>query len=153
MGPDDEISSEIDRSSGVIRAWAPWCGSCRAMAPLVDEVSATTGIVVIDLRVDETPELVERHRVRSVPTLIGLRDGAEVGRLVGLQSVQSIETLFSATSAEGGPVAVRAPWSLVAARAAAGITVVGAGFLLGTAPLIIVGAALVAWALLGVARR
>ena len=152
MAPDGDLSPEIEPSSAVIRAWAPWCGSCRSMAPLVDRLAAASGIDVIDLRVDEEPELVEQYRVRSVPTLIGLHDGAEVGRLVGLQSVDAIEALFSATSAEGGPIAAREPRSLVATRAAAGVVLVAFGLILSAVPLTVVGAALAAWALVGLAR-
>ncbi len=152
MAPDGDPSPGIEPPSAVIRAWAPWCGSCRSMAPLVDRVAAASGIDVIDLRVDEEPELVDRYRVRSVPTLIGLRGGAEVGRVVGLQSIDAIEGLFSATSAAGGPVVATAPRSLVATRAAAGVVVVGFGLILSAVPLIVVGAALVVWALLGLAR-
>ena len=152
MAPDDDPTPEIGLSSTVIRAWAPWCGSCRSMAPLVDRVAASSGIEVIDVRVDEEPDLVDRYRVRSVPTLIGLRGGTEVGRLVGLQSIDAIKGLFSATSAAGGPIVARAPRSLVVTRAAAGIVVVGFGSILSALPLIVVGAALIAWALLGLAR-
>ncbi len=123
------------------------------MAPMVDRVSAARGIDVVGLRVDDEPELAERHHVRSVPTLIGLRDGVEVGRLVGSQSVHSIEALFSATSADGGPVVARAPRSLLATRATAGAVLLAAGLVLNAVPLVLVGAALVGWAVLGLVRR
>jgi hypothetical protein len=122
------------------------------MAPLVASVSAASGIDVIDLRVDDEPDLVEHYRVRSVPTLIGVRHGAEVGRLVGLQSVDAIEALFSATSAAGNSVVTGVPRSLVALRSLAGVALVGSGLALGALSLIVVGAALVAWALRGLAR-
>ncbi len=152
MVPDGELSPDIEPRSAVIRAWAPWCGSCRSMAPMVERVAAASGTEVIDLRIDEEPELVERYRVRSVPTLIGLRSGTEVGRVVGLQSIDAIEGLFAATSAVGGPIVAKAPRSLVATRGAAGLVVAGSGFILGAVPLIVVGAALMTWALLGLAR-
>ena len=123
------------------------------MAPLIERVAAASGVRVVDLRVDEEPELVERNRVRSVPTLIGVRDGAEVGRLVGLQSVQSLEALFSAVAAEGEPVVARVPRSLVVTRAMAGLVVTGAGMALGAEPLLVIGAALMLWAVLGIVRR
>ena len=152
MPPNGDPPHEPEPLSGVIRAWAPWCGSCRSMAPLVASVSAGSGIDVIDLRVDEEPELVERYRVRSVPTLIGVRHGAEVGRLVGLQSVDAIEALFSATTAPGGPVATGLPRSFVALRSLAGVALVGSGLAFGAVSLIAVGMALIAWALVGLAR-
>ncbi len=152
MAPDGDQTPEMEPSSAVIRAWAPWCGACRSMAPLVDRVAAASGIDIIDLRVDEQPELVEQHRVRSVPTLIGLRGGVEIGRVVGLQSIDAIEALFSATSVAGATLVAREPRSLVATRAAAGVVVLGFGLILSAVPLIVVGATLVAWALLGLAR-
>ncbi|MDF0546032.1 thioredoxin domain-containing protein [Sphingobium sp. H39-3-25] len=64
---------------------APWCGPCKAMAPTVDDVAedykGTLAVGKIDI--DEAPALAAQYAVRSVPTLIVLRDGAEVQRSLG----------------------------------------------------------------------
>ena len=65
--------------------WAPWCGPCRMVSPVVDEVATdmVDVIAVAKCNVDENEELALKYGVMSIPTLIIFRDGAEVGRLVG----------------------------------------------------------------------
>ena len=65
--------------------WAPWCGPCRMVSPVVDEVATDMAdvIAVAKCNVDENEELALKYGVMSIPTLIIFRDGAEVGRLVG----------------------------------------------------------------------
>lgn len=65
--------------------WAPWCGPCRMVSPVVDEVATDMAdvIAVAKCNVDENEELALKYSVMSIPTLIIFRDGAEVGRLVG----------------------------------------------------------------------
>ena len=65
--------------------WAPWCGPCRMVSPVVDEVATDMAdvIAVAKCNVDENEELALKYGVMSIPTLIIVRDGAEVGRLVG----------------------------------------------------------------------
>ena len=66
--------------------WAPWCGPCRMVSPVVDEDATRhdlTSIAAAKCNVDENEELALKYGVMSIPTLIIFRDGAEVGRLVG----------------------------------------------------------------------
>lgn len=65
--------------------WAPWCGPCRMVSPVVDEVATDMAdvIAVAKCNVDENEELALKYGVMSIPTLIIFRGGAEVGRLVG----------------------------------------------------------------------
>lgn len=65
--------------------WAPWCGPCRMVSPVVDEAATDMAdvIAVAKCNVDENEELALKYGVMSIPTLIIFRDGAEVGRLVG----------------------------------------------------------------------
>lgn len=65
--------------------WAPWCGPCRMVSPVVDEVATDMAdvIAVAKCNVDENEELALKYGVMSIPTLIIFRNGAEIGRLVG----------------------------------------------------------------------
>lgn len=149
-----EVPAEFAQGPAVIKAWAPWCGSCRALAPHVDRVAATSGVPVLDLRIDDDPDnLVDAFLVRSVPTLIGLRDGTEVARLTGAQTVDNIEALFATARVGAGSVTNRTPASLVASRGAAGTVLAGAGLVFDTVVLVAVGAALIAWVLATLVRR
>lgn len=137
----------------VIKAWAQWCSSCRALARHVGRAATASGVPVHDLRVDADPDnLVERFGVRSVPTLIGLHDGIEVARLTGTQPVGNVEALFTTTKAARGSIVNHTPLTLVASRAAAGTVLAAAGTALDTSVLIAAGAVVIAWALVGLVR-
>lgn len=81
---------ELHPGPSVLKAWAPWSSSCRALAPVIDDVADRTGVAVVEVQVDSSPEIVDRFGIRSVPTLIALRDGAEVARLLGLWAAFSL---------------------------------------------------------------
>jgi thioredoxin 1 len=65
--------------------WAPWCGPCRTIGPIVDALSAEYEgrAKVVKLNVDEDPEIEARYGVRSIPTLIVFKNGAPVDSLIG----------------------------------------------------------------------
>lgn len=138
----------------VVKAWAPWCSSCRALAPHVEHAATTSGVPVVDVQVDADPDnLVEALGVRSVPTLIGLHDGAEVARLIGAQPADTIDALFATTRSGTGSVTNQTTTGLIAARGAAGAALAVAGLALNTIVLVALGVALLAWALAGLVSR
>jgi thioredoxin 1 len=65
--------------------WAPWCGPCRMMEPLLEEIAAEFGgkVVVGKLNVDDNPETAMRYDVMSIPTLLVFANGAVAKKLVG----------------------------------------------------------------------
>ncbi|HUE27594.1 MAG TPA: thioredoxin domain-containing protein, partial [Solirubrobacteraceae bacterium] len=65
--------------------WAPWCGPCRMVSPVVERVGRDNAgrLKVVKLNVDEAPAISERFEIRGIPLLVLFRDGAEVDRLVG----------------------------------------------------------------------
>lgn len=77
--------------------WATWCGPCRMMSPVVDEIaeSMNTSIKVGKVNIDECPNLAEKYGVMSIPTFVVLKDGVEAGRTVGVQSKEEIIKLLS----------------------------------------------------------
>ena len=69
----------------LIDFWASWCGPCRMLSPIVDEIAAErTDIKVGKINVDEQPELASQFGVMSIPTLIVFRNGAAAGTSVGV---------------------------------------------------------------------
>ncbi|HOG18264.1 MAG: Thioredoxin-1 [Syntrophaceae bacterium PtaU1.Bin231] len=57
--------------------WAPWCGPCRALGPVLEEVAREYGekVGIVKVNVDENPETSSRYGVRSIPTIVVIRDG------------------------------------------------------------------------------
>src|SRR5678815_189913 len=75
--------------------WAPWCGPCRAMAPVLDEVAEHYGAnaLLLKFNVDLDPNVAVRYKVRGIPTMILFKDGKEAGRLVGAHEKAQIRSL------------------------------------------------------------
>lgn len=71
--------------------WAPWCGPCRAVLPLVEEIAdERTDIKVGKVNVDEQRELAKKFRVMSIPTLVVIKNGEVVNRSSGEKDKQAI---------------------------------------------------------------
>ena len=71
--------------------WASWCGPCRMLSPVVDEVAEErTDVKVGKVNVDEQPELAQAFGIASIPTLLVIRDGRTVNRAVGVRSKEEI---------------------------------------------------------------
>ena len=67
--------------------WAPWCGPCQMVVPIIDEIAGERGDVVVGkVNVDEERELARQFRVMSIPTLVVLKDGKVVKQSVGAKS-------------------------------------------------------------------
>jgi thioredoxin len=70
----------------LIDCWAPWCGPCRAIAPTIEEIAKEYAdkLFVGKLNVDDNPKTAECYQIQSIPTLLLVKDGCEVDRIVGL---------------------------------------------------------------------
>ena len=75
--------------------WAPWCGPCRMVSPIVDEIAEERkDILVGKVNVDEEMELAAQFQVMSIPTLVVLRNGQVVNRTVGARPKDAILSLL-----------------------------------------------------------
>ena len=73
--------------------WAEWCGPCKMIAPLLDEVAGKyeDKLDVVKLNVDENPNVPQKFGIRSIPTLILFKDGAVQAQLMGAMPLRQLE--------------------------------------------------------------
>lgn len=87
---DQNFNSDVMKSDKpvLVDFWAEWCGPCRMIAPILEEVAEELGdaAVISKLNIDENPETPALLGVRSIPTLMIFKDGKMVGTKVGVQS-------------------------------------------------------------------
>ena len=75
--------------------WAPWCGPCRMVGPIVDEIAEERKDVLVGkVNVDEEMALASQFQVMSIPTLVVLKDGQVVNRVVGARPKDAISSLL-----------------------------------------------------------
>jgi len=91
---ENNFEQEVMKSGKtvLIDFWAPWCGPCRMVSPVVDEISdeASDKVKVGKVNVDEQPELAAKFGVMSIPTLVVMKDGKVASTSVGAKSKEAI---------------------------------------------------------------
>ena len=90
---DASFEEEVLKSDKpvVLDFWAPWCGPCRAVAPVLEEIAnENSNVVIAKMNTDENPNTASQHGIMSIPTMMIFKNGELVDRLVGALPKPSI---------------------------------------------------------------
>jgi thioredoxin 1 len=94
----DNFNATIASGTVLVDFWAPWCGPCKVQGPILDRVAEKVGdqAVIAKVNVDEHPTLAAQFKVRSIPTLLLFKNGAQVRDLIGVQQEAGLVELLTA---------------------------------------------------------
>ena len=99
---DADFEAEVLKATGpvVVDFWAEWCGPCKMIAPVLEEISGALGstVKIVKLNVDESPTTAQKYGIMSIPTLMVFKDGKEASRQVGAAPKQKLEQWITASA-------------------------------------------------------
>jgi len=92
---DQTFEREVLQTTGrpvLLDCWAPWCGPCRMVGPILDQLAAESQgrYRIAKLNVDENPQIASRFQIASIPTMLIFKDGKLIDRIIGAQGKEAI---------------------------------------------------------------
>ena len=98
---DDEFEASVLKANGpvLVDFWAEWCGPCKMIAPVLEEIAADMGdkVIVAKINIDDNPDIPSKYGVRGIPTLMIFKDGevasTKVGALPKSQIMRWVESV------------------------------------------------------------
>jgi thioredoxin 1 len=89
---DENFESTVNNGVSLVDFWAPWCGPCRMIAPVIDELAGEFEgrANICKVNTDEQQDLATKYGIRSIPTILIMKDGEMVDQVVGASSKQAL---------------------------------------------------------------
>lgn len=86
-----DLEQALQSPKAVLKFWAPWCGPCKSLNPIVDQVAQShQDVTFYSVNIDEEPAIAQRFGVRAIPTLVGLAAGGTAFVQVGMLSAAAL---------------------------------------------------------------
>ena len=97
-----EVLTASNSQPVMVDFWAEWCGPCRAVGPVLEEIARTSGgsVTLAKVNVDENPGLAARYGIRSIPTILFVKEGKVQDQVVGAVPKPQIQAKLSAVAAK-----------------------------------------------------
>ncbi|MGM0903440.1 thioredoxin [Mesobacillus maritimus] len=94
---DQSFTNETESGTVLVDFWATWCGPCKMIAPVLEELDADMGdkVKIVKVDVDENQETAGKFGIMSIPTLLVLKDGEVVDKAVGYQPKEALAELLN----------------------------------------------------------
>ena len=94
---EQDFQSTVDRGVTLVDFWAEWCGPCRMVTPVLEELQGELGdrAQIVKLNVDENPNIAQQFGISGVPTMLLFKDGQVVDKLVGASSINTYRDLIN----------------------------------------------------------
>jgi thioredoxin 1 len=90
----NEFQEQLDESLTMVDVWAPWCGPCRTLTPIIEKVSEEKNVKLLKINADESGDLATSLGVRGIPTVIFFKGDQEVDRIVGLKQATAYNEII-----------------------------------------------------------